>query len=458
MFIWGILLALLILNILVVLHEFGHFAVAKFRGVTVFEFGIGIPPRMGSVWTNSKQFNVARLPMVQERLIKKGSIISIAARRENGVLYAQNVVAGRQISPEFAQDDDAEIFIGKVKRSDTVEAVVAVSEWSLNWLPIGGFVRMLGEEAGNQRGSLATKSYFTRFMVIFAGVLINFLLPFLIFMGLHAVPHEQYTNDVIVSAVAPGSPAMLQGIQSGDRILEIDGRTVRNFSDVGFLITGRTGAEADLLVQRDGAEVLVEDLVPRRDAPDLTVGTDISLLEAQIIVGDTEINLGDPLAQGSLGIYTVQTEVSLTKVSEPFGEALLNGLRQGIDSLRFIYHSLIGIVAGSNASSMGPALVGPLGLGELTGGLLSADVPLPILINVILLLAASLSFSLAIFNVLPFPPLDGGRILFLFIELSTGRRRVPARVAQFVNSLGFMLLLGLIIYVTFNDALRLLGV
>ena len=175
MFIWGILLALLILNILVVLHEFGHFAVAKFRGVTVFEFGIGIPPRMGSVWTNSKRFNVARLPMIQERLIKKGSIISIAARRENGVLYAQNVVAGRQISPEFAQDDDAEIFIGKVKRSDTVEAVVAVSEWSLNWLPIGGFVRMLGEEAGNQRGSLATKSYFTRFMVIFAGVLINFL-------------------------------------------------------------------------------------------------------------------------------------------------------------------------------------------------------------------------------------------------------------------------------------------
>ena len=80
MFIWGILLALLILNILVVLHEFGHFAVAKFRGVTVFEFGIGIPPRMGSVWTNSKQFNVARLPMIQERLIKKGSIISIAAR------------------------------------------------------------------------------------------------------------------------------------------------------------------------------------------------------------------------------------------------------------------------------------------------------------------------------------------------------------------------------------------
>ncbi|MBI4201010.1 MAG: site-2 protease family protein, partial [Chloroflexi bacterium] len=189
-----ILAFIALLALLVLVHEAGHFAMAKAARVKVLEFGLGFPPRLWSL-----------------------------------------------------------------RRGETL--------YSVNAIPLGGFVKMVGEEDPSEPGSLAGKSTGVRFLVMAAGPFMNALLALVLFSVLFMVPQDVVVGEVEVQQVAPGSPAQLAGILPGDRVVAVDGHPVSNHADLQYRIGLRLGAEMTWLVQR-GGQRLVVTLVPRPNPPE----------------------------------------------------------------------------------------------------------------------------------------------------------------------------------------------
>ena len=140
------------------------------------------------------------------------------------------------------------------------------TQYSLNALPIGGFVKMLGEEDPSDPRSLAAKPAWQRAAVIGAGAFMNALLAVVLFVIVFMVPQDTRVGDVTILGVAPGSPAALAGIREGDVIREVNGRSVENFRDLHFQYQLRRGATATTVVER-GGELLPYDVIPRWKVP-----------------------------------------------------------------------------------------------------------------------------------------------------------------------------------------------
>jgi regulator of sigma E protease len=185
---------LIILIILVVAHEFGHFITAKSRGVQVIEFGVGFPPR---IWG-----------------IRKGETL-----------------------------------------------------YSINALPIGGFVKLAGEEDPKVPRSLASKGYGSRILVLAAGSIMNILLPIVLFSIAYMIPHHVYYSPSIIQNVSVDSPAAVAGIKPGDSFLEINGTPVNNTSDVQRLIMLNLNKETTIKVQHADSSIQTVRLEPRVKPP-----------------------------------------------------------------------------------------------------------------------------------------------------------------------------------------------
>lgn len=293
------------------------------------------------------------------------------------------------------------------------------TEYTVNWLPIGGFVRLLGEEDASDPRSLAAQARWKRLIIIGAGAVVNLILPPLLFAIAFMIPHEEPVGRAVISAIVPGSPAEAAGFERGDVIFAVDGRDAKNVATVARLVRIEMGHEVLVTVKR-GEEFLDLPVEPR---------------------------WAFPANQGPTGI-TIGAQYPFTEpVAMAPWDALPAGVRATTDTLILARNQLIGWFRGGS----GPGVAGPVGIAQATGEAAKAGVP------PLFELAALLSINLGIVNLLPLPALDGGRIFFLLLEVVRGGRRVAPQKEALVHLVGFVAFIVLTIVVTFADISRLLG-
>lgn len=363
----NIIIFLAVLIVLILVHEFGHFIVAKRSGIRVDEFGIGFPPKL----------------------------------------------------------------FGK-KYGET--------EYSINALPFGGFVRIFGEdpqevlsESEESTRALVHKPRLVQAAVMFSGVFFNVLLAWALFSGALMVgtPALEGNNDkylagkqLMVTQVLPGSPAESAGLTLGDTIISLETSSrsilVNIPTDIAAFVENSSGEEVRFTIERDGVQRQIP-LRPKRgildDEPERTA-----------------VGLGTAI----IGTLTLPPHL-----------AILEGGRQ---TAELLYRITIGIGAFIKDALFLRAdfgtIAGPVGIVSLVGE--ASALGIVALLN----FTALISLNLAVINLIPFPALDGGRLLFLAIE---GVKRTPIKpnVARAANAVGFALLILLMLAVTYQDILRL---
>jgi regulator of sigma E protease len=373
-----ILAFLVVIVILVLVHEMGHFVAAKLSGITVQEFGVGFPPRLASVtWRGTR--------------------------------------------------------------------------YSINAIPLGGFVKMLGEdgdiEADRMRergmsedaidramvGAFNRKPIWVRVVVLLAGVAMNALLATVLFAAALSLPAPALVGPLTVTSIQDSSPAV-GVLKVGDQITGADGHTFGDgagdfhfSSDLTSYVTQHAGSPVTLTVQRDGATLAVT-VTPR-------------------VLSSEQVQQG----VGPVGFaWTADTVQVAPRAGNPV-EAVAQGVQQTAEIAVQIPGALADTVAGlvGLAPNTGDAR-GPIGIAQVTGQVLQE----PLVTQ--LAFMGLLSVNLAVLNVLPFPPLDGGRILVVVIE-AVRRRRLPAEREALIYVTGFLVLMALVILISIQDIARLPG-
>ncbi len=342
------------LSVLILGHELGHFAAAKLFGLRVDEFGFGFPPRM---W---------------------------AWRR---------------------------------KGNETLRRTQGETEYSLNWLPFGGFVKIAGENPEEnavppskeeQKRLFHFQPAWKRVVVLVAGVAVNFLLGWWL---LTATLMLGTPSAVMIAGVSPNSPADAAGLRAGDVINGF--ATTDEF--IAFVSANRGTSVAIRTVRGDGEKTF--EFTPR---------------------------VNPPAGEGALGVQLAGTGAP----PMGFGSALWEGLKSSVYVIGLTFQALGDLLRSLLSQGQVPGdIVGPLGIvavAQRTGSLGIAY---------LFELLSLISLNLAVINLIPFPALDGGRVLFTAIEKIKGSP-IPRRIEGTVNGVGFVLLLALMVLVTVRDVVR----
>ncbi len=335
--------------------------------------------------------------------------------------------------------------------------------YSINAIPLGGFVRLLGEEDPTDPRSFARQSVLKRTVVLCAGSFMNFLTPIVIFTVLFILPQDIPVGTVQVTGVAPGSPAQQAGIRAGDQVTAVDGKRVRNHYELVEQIMVNLGAEVELTVRRgsvvtglraspDSSVVDVVTVVPRLNPPELEVVEIVTSPETQVSLRDARrynvrLQPGDTMTQGAVGVMIGTSNVRLVKESQSVLDAGQNAVGRMMDILVLTKNSFHRWAVGGPD----PGLTGPIGIAQITGEVAEAG------ISPFFELVAIISISLGLINILPIPALDGGRLMFVLIEWARRGRRVSPQREGLVHVIGFAVLIGLIVVVSFFDISRILS-
>lgn len=292
--------------------------------------------------------------------------------------------------------------------------------YSFNWLPLGGFVRLLGEEDPSDPNSLAAKPRWVRLLVLASGSGMNFVLPILLFAIAFMIPRDVNVGLTQITYVVPEAPAEEAGLQNGDVIFEINGEEVRNIREVSMAIRLNLGEIIDFTVKHpDG---VVETIpVHARWAP--------------------------PSGQGPTGIQIASLYPFTEKESFPPWEAIPKGWTATLNSLLLARNEVISWFKGSS----GPDVAGPVGIAQATGEVVEQAGW-----QVLLDFAALLSINLAIINILPLPMLDGGRIAFVLLEIARRGKRIAPEKEALVHLLGLALIITLAVAITYFDVIRII--
>jgi regulator of sigma E protease len=339
-----IVVGIIVLSVLIIIHELGHFITAKVAGVQVEEFGIGFPPRLyGRKWGET--------------------------------LY------------------------------------------SINWIPFGGFNKLAGEVDPSVPRGLARRSYGIRLLVLSGGIIMNLLLPFVLLSVAYMVPHDIVEGQVVVEEVSPDSPAEMAGIKAGDTIISINDKEVKSVGDLSRYIQLNLGNEIDVTVEHADATTETVTLTPRWRPPE---------------------------GEGSVGVLSRTVDAVIVSESYPPWEAIPLGTRSCIEVLVLYKNGIIGLILGTIPFT--PA--GPVGIVQVTGEVAHSG------ISPVLELTAFISIAIAITQLIPFPALDGGRILFVLLEWVRRGKRVSPKTEGIVHSIGFLILLGLLVLITYQDIAR----
>ena len=344
----SIIYFIFILGLIVLVHEFGHFIFAKMFKIHVYEFSIGMGP---VIWSSKKR--------AEKRKLKK-------------------------------------------KVSETTYCIRAI--------PIGGFVQLAGEGAEEDKkikkeNLLQGKPVWQRFLVMFFGAGNNFILAILI-LFLVALIYGSPDLSTKVPAVLPDSPIALSGIQEGDIIMKINGKTTKTLDDVQLYLTIANNKETEFVVLRNNKEYTYK--LQKEKGYSFGIQFNNTLYKG----------FGKSFTYAFQKFYSISRQVFITLKELFIGGVSLNQLS------------------------------GPVGIYSAVDQTRSAGW------YSILSLTALLSINVGIMNLIPFPAFDGGRILFLIIEKIKGKP-VKAETENLIHNIGFFLLLALLIYVTFNDILRL---
>jgi regulator of sigma E protease len=430
---------------MVLIHEFGHYIVARWAKVEVEEFGVGLPtPGALTLWTNKGHlflddagrieipFNF-KLPVNWNELVDHQVKLTVDRGAESPVLRSIEVV-GLDDPRRYSTDPlpprrviKAGKTRGEMELHDVITEVHPGTRFTLNWLPLGGFVRPKGENDPNVPGGLAAASPWKRLAVLVAGPAMNLLTAVLIYSIIFSRVGVPDASRVLVSSVTEGGPAAQAGFQSGDIFISGDGQPIRNYDELRAIVDANENQPVTFLVDRGGEQI------------ELTTTPEMNAEAERIMIG---VGLGVPFKRTtspvetlSLGAqYTYYHIRALIALPAQMIRGTLDSEQSRLIGLKGIFDVLEQTVSRDvEASTTAPASTDPL------------DQPVRTLE-----LIASLSISLGLFNLFPFPALDGGRILFILPELIF-RRRVSPQLENAVHAMGMAFLLLLMIYINVMD-------
>lgn len=338
---------ILILGLIVLIHEFGHFFFAKRAGIYVYEFSIGMGPRICK-WTR--------------------------------------------------------------KNDET--------EYSLRLIPIGGYVQMAGEEIEDDKSvpkdkKFSVKTFGQKFMTVIAGIMNNFLLAiFLLF--LLALFNGAPQNKVIVGQVDETMPAYSAGLKENDKIISMNGKKIRSNDIFALELQVYSGKEITLGVERDGNlyDIKVKPIIRKEDG--------ISVYRYGFAIND-EIQKG----------FFASIKYGFSKTISLLHQMILT-----------IWYLITGALSFKSFS-------GPVGIYNIVGQAKNSG------FWSLVSLTALLSVNVGFINLLPLPAFDGGRLLFIIIEKLSGKKIDP-KFENTIHTVGFFLLMALMILVTYNDIIRLI--
>lgn len=417
-----------VLGVLIVVHELGHFLTAIWLGIRVEEFGIGFPPRLFAI-------------------------------RRKGIDY------------------------------------------SINALPIGGFVKITGENGdSDDPRSFGKAPAWKRIIVLAAGSFMNLLLAAIIFMVL-AISGTRTVDapSTVVTELSKDQPAMKAGMQAADRIVSVAGKPVADDDAIRTLSSQNAGKPTTYVVEREGVQVSLT-VTPNTSAPSLGVylGAYVPVVKIDAARAGTaaekagfkaddeivSIN-GKPVHHRFEAAYLLsQSGSTATVIVRRGGQVLSEPLTLELGTaaaaqksaalnlyvpIKMVYYSPLdalgrglsqtwavislipqGIMQAIEGKAQGPGVTGIVGIGQITG-----EVAQDSGFNGLMSLTALLGISLFMINLLPLPALDGGRLLFIFIELVRGGRRIAPEKEGLVHFAGMVVLLALMLLITIFDVGRL---
>ncbi len=428
---FNLILFVVILGVLVFVHEFGHFIVAKRLGIPVLEFGFGFPPRI-------KRF---------------------------------------------------------MKINET--------EYTINAIPVGGFVRLMGEEDPNVPGGFMSAKPWVRARVLLAGVTMNLILAFVVFTLIAGLtPPYATVQTTRLAAVAPNSPAASAGLLKGDTITAVNGQKVQDdYSALSQILRADAGTPVTLTIVRAGRTLDPVTATPRLNPPagegplgvalDGWLGLQVSTVASGSVADQAGVRAGDVLVfivdgktgrtlkdQEELAQYskdhpgwkiewrimrdhtlldpiTVQIPATVDAQNATLGlnlqTALIDTPRVAVENMWTIVVSVPTMIGQLLRGSAPPnSFVGPIGIAQVTGEVAQRAGVLGLL-N----LLGLLSLNLAVVNLLPFPGLDGGHLVFVLLEWLRGGKRIDAQKEGLVHLVGLAVLLGLMVMISFSDIQRL---
>lgn len=311
-----------------------------------------------------------------------------------------------------------EFSIGMGKKIFTIPKKKSETEFNIRLVPIGGFVRISGEDAIEDENipkdrQMCNKSLIQRFLILFAGPAFNFIFAFVI-LFISALIYGSISTKPVIGSVMEGYPAYTAGLREGDLIKKINGEKVHSWDAALLKIQTSKGEELTFTVEENGNT------------------KDVKVKPIEEV--DEEGNKSYKFGISTSGVKEYGFVKSLTYAFKKTGS--LFGTMW--ETLKYLF----------NGRAKVNDLSGPVGIFSLVGEQAKQG------LESILYLTAYLSINVGVLNLVPFPAFDGGRILFLIIE-KISRKKIPAKIENMVNAIGFLAIIGLMIFVTFNDILRL---
>ncbi len=423
---------------MILVHELGHFLVSRWFGIEVEEFGFGLPPRAWRFWRARGSLTVGKrvieipnnfdLPFDSQEGLNRG-VEAVMNRAEDKLILERIQLAATedgqysptQTEPVLGQD-------GKWRMDGILHKISQGTEFTLNWLPLGGFVRPKGENDPNIPGGLAAANPWKRLGVLFAGPIMNLLAGIFVFSLLFnqiGIPDE---TIVQIYSVEKGAPADIAGLRPDDVVLSANGEPIHGSEQLRGIIRSNLDRSIELVVLRGDEKVTL-------------TATPSSARPAEI--GALGIGMGPKYVPAESWLSTIPYSVEETYYQVRFIFLLPGQIVRGDlnpDQARF--SGLVGLFGFFRETVQRDVV-------SRESATSTSTEPT----NFTLQLIASLTITIGFFNLLPFPALDGGRIFFVLPELIF-RKRVPHQFENAVHAAGMVFLILFMVYVNVMDVVN----
>ncbi|HET7522001.1 MAG TPA: RIP metalloprotease RseP [Bacillales bacterium] len=405
----------IIFGLIISIHELGHLILAKRAGILCREFAIGFGPKLFSVRKRETIYTVRLLPIggFVRMAGEDPEVIEVKPGHRVGLIFNRAGNVSKIIINNKSKHPEARMIT--VEEADLEKDLYITGyeneEGGLETFHVDEKADFIVDERAVQIAPLdrqfASKPVFDRLLAIFAGPLMNFLLAFVLFV-LYAFFLGVPTNEAALGKLIEGQPAMEAGLRQGDKVLAINGKPVDSWQELTQIIEQHPGDRLTFKVKRDG-----------------------EVMNVQVTPAKQKTETGEVV--GKIGAYW------------PTQSSLMGSLKFGIDKTVFWTTWIFDAVGKLITGQLGvDSLSGPVGIYSVTGQVADHG------IFALMRWAAVLSINVGIFNLLPLPALDGGRLVFLGIEAIRGKPVDPKK-ESLVHFIGLALLFLLMIIVTWND-------